>query len=166
MNTFIKSIIALLLIFVITGCSSDDDKGTTETVKTFEELTQTDIEALESTMSDAILNASNDTGVLWENGKVLLYKTNLGRFGKMKVLNIDPSDNYKLTIEVVTYATDGMIYSSDTFFEVPGTFVVDMDEIVLTSDPDNSDFWWNRAGGDLTRMETRNDFVFVEYNLN
>ena len=165
MNTFIKSIIALSLIFAITGCSSDDDKGTTETVKTFEELTQADIEALESTMSDAILNASNDTGVLWENGKVLLYKTNLGRFGKMKVLNIDPSDNYKLTIEVVTYATDGMIYSSDTIFEVPGTWVPDLDEIVLDGADDDQDFHWSRFST-TTRIAPRNGFVFVEYNLN
>ena len=166
MKTLKTILLAFTFLGIAIGCSSDDDSSTPPAGPTFEQLTQADIEALESRMSDAILNASNDTGVLWETGKILLYKTNEGRFGKLKVLNIDPSDNYRLTIEVVTYATDGLIYNSASFFEVPGTFVADLDEIVLSPAEDDEDFWWRRIDETLTRMTPRNTFIFVEYDTN
>lgn len=165
MKKLINKTIALLVLLILVSCNSDDDGETIETLKTFDQLTKNDIEALETTMSDADLNAANETGVLWENGKILLYKTNEGRFGKMKVLNIDIEDNYKLTIEVVTFATDGLVYNSNSFFEVPGTWVPDLDEIVLDGADHDQDFHWSRFST-TTRIAPRNGFVFVEYNLN
>ena len=165
MKTLSKIFTLLLTMGLLCQCSSDDDSNTSIPL-TFETLIQSDIENLEGSMSDDAINASNESGILLEAGTVILYKTKSGRFGKLKLLNIDAADNYKLTVEAVTYARDGLVYNSNNFLEVRGTFSADLDEVTTEVSAGDRDFWWERASSTATNLIPRNGAVFMTFNPN
>lgn len=162
MNTLLK-IIMLLLIITSYSCSTDDAQSTAMPLS-FETLTRADIAALEDDMSVFSLNGTNDSGILWESGKVLLYKTSDGRFGKLEILNISSTTNFTLTISAVTYNDDGSIYNSNEFIQIPGTFQCDLDEMTTIESTSPFDFFWRRVSELLTRLESQNESLFVEWD--
>ncbi|WP_026755629.1 hypothetical protein [Sediminibacter sp. Hel_I_10] len=156
-------IMAITASIFLLGCNSDDDNAQSpEALLSFETLAASDIAAMENTMASLTLNGTNDTGVLWDDGKVLLYKTSDGRLGKLRVLNLGLS-NAQLTIEAVTYNTDGNIHRSTDSLEIQGNDEFDLDEMVLGWSVSPNDFLWERVTELQTRISPLNEFIFVEW---
>ncbi|WP_130286565.1 hypothetical protein [Aquimarina brevivitae] len=160
-----KSIFILGLFAFLISCSSDDDGNVTQTPQSFEEITAEYISSLEAVMGDGVITATNDAGLVWTSGTIVLYKTDSGRFGKFKVLNIDPSDNYSMVIEAETYNEDGTRYTFDEFLEIRGTFFLDLDEMTIGENSlEPNDFWWFRPDATTTLLDPLNGAVFTEWN--
>jgi outer membrane protein OmpA-like peptidoglycan-associated protein len=71
---------------------------------------------------------SNPDGIVNGAGTVILFATSDGNLGKMEILDVDESDNYKLTVKYVTYNYDGSVHSQSDHFEIPGTYTCDFDK--------------------------------------
>ena len=108
--------------------------------KWFDRLTAADIAAMDHTLSDEIIDAS-DGNEFWP-GTYFVYKTNLGRYGKFIVDDLDTSDNNKLTITWVTYNADGSTYSKGSGLEINGTWDCDLDKGVEGPPTGSADWQW------------------------
>lgn len=133
----------------------------TEIPVDFDDFTLDVITALEDDLSNANIPASSAAGVL-VSGKIILYKTSEGRFGKMEVVNVDIPSNYKVTLNAVTYnLTGGGIYKSNATLEVRGTFLCDLDELAEeTAQSEIVDFQWDRDTSTDTYLEPFNSAKF------
>ena len=82
---------------------------------------------LESLPNERI-QLSNYSGIVNGKGTVIIYATSDGYLGKMEILDIDKSDNYKLTVKYVTYKYDGSIHSQSNHLEIESTYTCDLDK--------------------------------------
>lgn len=71
---------------------------------------------------------SNNTGIVNGPGTVMVYATSDGYYGKMEILDVDKTDNFKLTIKYVTYNDDGSVHCQSNHFEIKGTYTCDLDK--------------------------------------
>ena len=132
----------------------------------YDEIKNEHIKGLEASMSDKLIEVINTAGtVLLKPGDVIVYKTNMGRFGKMKIVSINSADNYKLTINAETYKADGSIYQGKSNVEIQGTFIAELDEIVEASNNSLGDFFWNRVNTHLTNLVPEQGAKFIKYNF-
>ena len=155
-------LLSIIVLAVFTSCSSDDDAQNPEVPLSFETLTRDDITALESSMASVMLNGTNDTGILWEDGKILLYRTSDGRLGKLRVLDLSfPS--VLLSIEAITYNSDGSMYSSTNRLEIQGNDECDLDAMTTRPTLNQNEFVWERVTELQTRISPLTDFIFVEW---
>jgi len=103
----------------------------------YKDIDAADIAAMEDQMSTDAIDGS-DGNDFWP-GTYFIYKTNLGRYGKFIVENLDKSQNNQLTIAWVTYEADGSVYSSGSGLIIRGTWSCDLDEgqeVPVTGDRD------------------------------
>jgi len=71
---------------------------------------------------------SNNTGTVNGPGTVIVYATSDGNIGKMEILDVDKTNNFKLTIRYVTYNDDGSVHYKSNHFEIKGTYTCDLDK--------------------------------------
>ncbi|WP_346859729.1 OmpA family protein [uncultured Draconibacterium sp.] len=71
---------------------------------------------------------SNQSGMVNDVGTIIMYATGKGNLGKMEILDVDKSDNYKITVRYVTYNSNGSVHSQSDHLEIEGTFNCDLDE--------------------------------------
>jgi len=71
---------------------------------------------------------SNSDGIVNGTGTVILFATSDGNLGKMQILDVDESDNYKITVKYITYKYNGAVHSQSDHFEIPGTYTCDFDK--------------------------------------
>ena len=125
--------------------------------KWYDRLTAADIAAMDHTLSDDMIYAS-DGNDFWP-GTYFVYKTNMGRYGKFIVDDLDKSDNNKLTITWVTYEPDGSVYSWGSGLEIRGTYSCDLDdglEVGLAQ----GDWWWRLSSSTIRDLYPRNGAEF------
>ncbi|MDH4241927.1 MAG: hypothetical protein OEW48_20390, partial [Phycisphaerae bacterium] len=108
--------------------------------KWFDRLTAADIAAMDHTLSGDSIDAS-DGSEFWP-GTYFVYKTNLGRYGKFIVDDLDQADNNKLTISWITYEPDGSVYSWGSGLEINGTWECDLDKGVEGPPAGAADWQW------------------------
>jgi len=121
-----------------------------------------DIVAQENDMTSDNILATDSSGILFSPGDVFLYKTNLNRFGKMTIVNINASDNYKLTFNGITYNSDGTVYKQENNVVIRGTWSADLDELIEApaSQSGIRDFFWQRVNADTTYVTPLNEAKF------
>jgi hypothetical protein len=160
-----KNILPIFCNFILlflTACKKEKNTNP----GSYDEIKIEHIAALETSMSNHLIEAINTNGtVLLKPGDVIVYKTNIGRFGKMKIVSINSADNYKLTINAETYKADGSIYQGKSNVEIQGTFIAELDEIVEASNNSLGDFFWNRADTHLTNLVPEQGAKFIKYNF-
>jgi PBP1b-binding outer membrane lipoprotein LpoB len=71
--------IALVLVTIISSCSKDDAEPTSAPTN-FDEIKMSDIQAKNNLMSNTTIKASDAAGIKWENGTVVIFKTNAGLY--------------------------------------------------------------------------------------
>ncbi|MHC4084316.1 MAG: S8 family serine peptidase [Planctomycetota bacterium] len=126
--------------------------------KWFDRLTAADIAAMDHTLSGDSIDAS-DGSEFWP-GTYFVYKTNLGRYGKFIVDDLDQADNNKLTISWVTYEPDGSIYSQGSGLEINGTWTCDLDKGVEGPSAGAEDWQWLMQTGTTRFLSPRNGAEF------
>ena len=157
LNKVPSAAILLTLLVGLVSCQKEELRSGLS----FEEIHLPDIQARKGQLSDENILATDSTGLVLEICEILLYRTNSGRYGKMKILSIDPADNYRLTVQAVTYQNDGTIFSEAESLEIRGTYTGDLDGM-LESGPQN-DFHWRRENDTETSLDPRGSAVFAHY---
>lgn len=139
-------------------------KSNSKSTSLYNELNLKSIDTKIRTLEAGNIEVSNSSGVLLENGTTILYATSDGNLGKMKIIDIDKNDSYRLTVKYVTYNGDGSIHSQSDYLEVGGTYTCDLDK-GTTKDVINSDedFWLNRASATETSIVQRGNAIFCLY---
>lgn len=125
--------------------------------KWFDRLVADDIISMEHTLTTDSIDAS-DGSEFWP-GTYFVYKTDLGRYGKFIVDDLDKADNNKLTISWVTYEPDGSVYSWGSGLEIRGTYSCDLDdglEVGLVQ----GDWWWRLTNSTIRDLSPRNGAEF------
>ena len=88
--------------------------------------------------------ASDDSTNLVPVGTMLVYQTNQGRYGKMRIVSMGHyADGNNLTVKWKTYSSDGSVYSAGDSLVIDGTWFGDLDSGVMTNNSSLSDFKWN-----------------------
>ena len=147
----------IMLLTVASSCEKEEDE------KTFSDFTLNDIKALESEMVTSNLVISDAGGVKWNAGDIIFYITSEGRYGKFEVVSVSLADNYKLTINAVTFDADGAVYNEADAFVVRGTWLCDLDEMVEGNQEGIDDFKNNRATETDTYLSPYNSAAFVRF---
>lgn len=130
--------------------------------KTFKDITCEDID--DSKLSEEPILGSNFSGNILKIDDIIVYTTNKGRCGKLQILNIDDSENKKLTIRAVTYNSDGSVYSKTNALDIRGTWLCDLDEMLEEGGlKTEKDFWWNRLTKTDSKFTPKNGAKFYLY---
>ena len=132
----------------------------------YEEITLPYIKKLEKYMfSDRVL-VSNSSGVIWQSGEVLIFKTSEGNFGKMKIISIDAADNYRLSLIATVFNNDGTVKMAATNnFTIRGTYLCDLDVMTETPETVGDDFHWNVLTHTQTVFDPKNNAKFFCYQF-
>jgi serine protease AprX len=126
--------------------------------KWFDRLVADDIISMEHTLTTDNIDAS-DGSDFWP-GTYFVYKTNMGRYGKFIVDDLDKTDNNKLTISWVTYEPDGSVYSWGSGLEINGTWTCDLDTGVEGPLPGDTDWQWRLTSSTIRDLSPRNGAKF------
>ncbi len=105
--------------------------------------------AQESKMTTATIPTFKIGGALLKAGAIILYKTNLGNYGKLKFVKIESAGgNGLLTIDILTYKTNGSILIDKKGFTVVGNYYCDLDKgTTMMTNNAGADFNWSTTSG-------------------
>jgi hypothetical protein len=156
-----NAIFKLLFIFCLSAISCKKDKDSVQ--KNYEAITRNDIIAREASLSTNNIVVSNSSGIELKPGSVIIFKSNLGLFGKMKINSIDVSQNYLLNIAAVVYNADGSMKKQTGGLTIRGTYFADMDELVESLVLSNMDFKNERINNTDTNLKPENGAKFAKY---
>lgn len=126
----------------------------------FADITRADIVAVQSEMSSASFGCVQSGSVIYPTGSVMVYKTNGGRYGKLEVVQWDANNNYRLTINVVTFDAEGNIYNQVNNLVIRGTWFADLDEAVETATEGVADFKNSTQSATDVNFEPKNMSMF------
>ena len=167
MKNFLKTICILWLAgftsILIFSCSKDETKE--KKSPAFADIQLNDIKQKATAMTSTSLVISNSGGVVWKAGDVFIYKTASGNYGKFQVVSVTVSENYKLTINAITFKQDGTILSINSAMPVRGTWFGDLDATKEAGDDGTEDFKNNRLTNTDTEFAPLHGAVFVKYSL-
>ncbi len=161
----LQFIIALALVAIISSCSKDEVTTPIATPKSFDEIKQTDIQAKNSLLSNSDIKASDATGIKWENGTVVIFKTNTGTYGKFEVVNIEKANNYALIVNITLFNSDGTIKSTTNNLLIRGTYQCDLDIPIEGKSGLELDFYWTRPTALETSLSPTNGAKFLKYTF-
>ncbi|MDM8159018.1 OmpA family protein [Labilibaculum sp. K2S] len=120
----------------------------------FDSLDRNAIDTKMNSLQSGSIEVANQSGVVLQNGTTIIYGTSDGYLGKMEVLDVDESDNYKLTVRYVTYNDNGSVHSKSDHLEIGGSYTCDLDkgktEDLISSE---EDFWLNRPTAKEAKIE-------------
>jgi len=111
------------------------------------------------------VDISNKSGIIAKKGSVFVYKTSEGNHGKLEIIDVDKSDNYKITFRYVTYDNSGNTVSQSNNFSVRGTYTFDLDiGIEEGVERNDRDFFLNREDNTSTNISSYNNSSIKIYN--
>ena len=150
-------ILISFLLLLFNSCEKED----VQINLPLEEITYNEIVSLEDRLSRDPIVATNSTGNVINIYDIILYKTNSGNYGKLKVLDIDYSANKNLLIEAVTYNNDGSVLSQAENLTIRGTWFCDLN--AMEESGPSFDFHWRRVNIDSTLLSPIGDAIFAKY---
>jgi len=132
---------------------------------TFNQLDKKTIAAkLESLPDSFNIPISNNDGIVNGKGTVILYATTGGKFGKMEILDVDPDNNYELTVKYVTYNYNGSVYSKTNLMQIEGTYGCELDEGYSGDvDFEDAEFFLGRQGSVTTSLNPTETAILKIY---
>ncbi len=114
-------------------------------------------------MQETGINGSDDKSNQIPQGSILIYVTDEGRYGKLKILKY----GYDLTIKWVTYDKDASVFNRGDQLQVKGTWLYDLDYGVEgEKGRSKADFWWEQVKSNTIRyFVSRNSAGFLLYDV-
>lgn len=135
------------------------------TTLSFDQLKYADIVAQDKDgkFSNVDISVTTNAGNVLKPGAILLYKTNLSNYGKLKIVSIDA--NYLLTLDIQTYNPMGVKFPENKVLTIDASYACNLDnsEKMLASDG-NSDFRWFTTNKPSTFFKSNNGAVFYRYS--
>jgi len=162
LNKIFTAILLLLVVFMSNACQKDENQGEPKAVS-FADLTVADIKAKKAQMSAAPLVISNSGGIYFKAGDILVYKTNLGNYGKMEIVSVQQDENYKLTFKAITFKPDGTLQSQSSGLSIRGTWLCDLDTMTEVEETGVQDFWNERINETDTQFTPKENAAFIRY---
>jgi len=107
----------------------------------YEQLTLIDIEAAVADLSTEKINSSQDERNEMPDGTVLIFRTDEGRLGKMRIL--DNTAPYELVFEYVMFDEDGTVLWERPRATVRATYGFDLETGAQI--PEGEDLWWEHT---------------------
>ncbi|MGB4776680.1 MAG: hypothetical protein WBP45_15990 [Daejeonella sp.] len=165
----------ILVLFVtaltIAGCkkSKSDAPDLISTTLSFDQLTYAKIaeQDKDSKFTNAnIVATTAAAGNVLKPGAVILYKTNLGNYGKIKVISIDA--NYLLTIDLITYNSNDpnnvVEAAKKNGLAIGIGYYCDLDEGIKTVSSSKGDIFWNKSDQTDANLTPNTNTVFHLYS--
>ena len=165
MNTK-KLLSVILLFFILISLNFSCTKEEEVTNKPFSEIGFDDINAVESLLSNSPIEATNKAGFLLKPNDILLFVTNEGRFGKLKIVSYDLASNYDMRIDATVYKADKSILGNAESLLIHGTWLADLDvpkEATIAEYPTKGDFKLERVSDTDSNIEPYNGAKFYKY---
>ncbi|MEO1263907.1 MAG: hypothetical protein AAFZ15_34195 [Bacteroidota bacterium] len=161
-----KTTVILFSIFLLILSSCEKEDLEKRLNLKFEEITRDDILAFKGELSGDDIVATNESGNILDTCAIVFYKTQDGRYGKFKILDIgefenNALENKTLFITAVTYANNGSVFSQTESLSIRGTWTCDLDAME-ESGPHN-DFHWERVDTTDTLISPIGDALFSTY---
>jgi hypothetical protein len=120
-NRFYKILTCLFVILFLSsfsGCKKDDSEIK---VKKIEGIARIESIVKESAFSSSDLGILNSSGLIVDAGIILFYRTSRGSYGKLGIISIYHSYNYKISFNAKTFSLDGTLVCGATSFGIRGT---------------------------------------------
>lgn len=158
-------LLAVLTTFACGGCTKEDPDPQTPLID-YAKIKLPDIQAKNLALKTSGMIISDAGGIYFKAGDILFYKTSLGRYGKMKIINVDQADNYKLSFMATTYENNGAVFNESSAAIARGSWIFDLDQMEELEDASvNEDFWNERINPIDTHFVPKNDASFLRYTL-
>lgn len=126
------------LILLATFACKKDDKP----LLAYDQLTRTEIVNNEAKFSTNQIVGSGINGDVLKPGAIILFRTNIGNYGKMQIISIASADNeFTLSYNMTVYKSDGTELIPQTKFDLSITHACNLDTASDISD-NTSDFEW------------------------
>lgn len=170
----LKKTILILFVGALTVAGCKKSKSVTPevapdpipTTLSFDQLTYAKIAAQDKDgkfTSANIVATTAAAGNVLKPGAIILYKTNLGNYGKLKVVSIDA--NYLLTIDIITYGMyDGELANKKALTLAEFSFPCDLDAGQPTVNAEKGDFLWTTTTKPETNLTSKNGAIFYLYS--
>ena len=159
----ILSCILFAAVALLNSACQKDDSAPEPQVKKYADIVLADIKSKEAGMTTAGLVISNSSGILFKAGDILVYKTNLGNYGKMEIVSVQQDENYKLTFKAITFKPDGTLLSQTTGLSIRGTWLCDLDTMTEVEETGLQDFWNERINATDTQLTPKENAAFVRF---
>jgi hypothetical protein len=131
------------------------------TLPAFADITRAHVESFDAQMGSATFATVSGSTILYPAGTVLIYKTNLDRYGKMEIVSWVPGSNHKLIANIITFNADGSIYSQSNNLEIRGTFFANLDTASEGIDANTADFKNSPQSSTDVNFEPKNGARFL-----
>lgn len=158
-----KFLFLSVILFALLSCNKEEPVAVAPPA-TFADIQLKHIQEMESAMSatNRIPILSNGK-IIWKPGDVFVYKTKEGRFGKFEVMQINVTDRY-VTIEAVTFASDGKVFNQANALNIRDTYHCDLD-LVAEATSATGDFQSDRQIDGFLDLEPEHNAKFASYNF-
>ena len=123
--------------------------------KTYNNITRAHI--VSTSLSSNNINGSNNWLNKIPKNTIVVYKTNVGRYGKFQV----QSYGYDLIIRWVTYNANGSVYSSGSNLKIRGTWHAELD--IGKESSSGADFWWRQVTSVERYLVPQNGALFAVF---
>ncbi len=158
--------IVLAIFNLLFNSCKKEDEPVVENPATFADIQRKHIVALESNMQVTEIIISNESGLVYNAGDVIAFKTNEGRYGKLEIISIDKNANYLLTAKITVFENDGSAFLATNSTTVRGTYLCDLDIVSeITVENTSMDFHWNRLTNTNTVITPKNGAKFAKYTF-
>ncbi len=128
----------------------------------YDDLNRAAIYSLRGLLTSGTIDCSDSTSPKpLDAGSVVIYLTDMGRYGKFAVENFDQADMNKLTIKWTTYNSNGTVFSSGTGLVIRGTYLCGLDSgREFSTTGMGEDFWWNIFSSTTRSIVPQNGATF------
>jgi len=142
LNFYVGSTETLRAIAVFPGWSTSSELNTSWSVPSgnldFQTLSHTTLRAMVDNLATTTPIDNSDTSLI-PVGQVIVYKTRLGDYGKLVVVNNNSDGNNGWDIHLITYDSSGNVIA-DASPQIRGTWLCDLEAGVETNVSASSDF--------------------------
>lgn len=121
----------------------------------FNRISLSDIQA--ASLSSVRINGSNNASNQIPTGTIVIYRTNVGRYGKLLIKEY----GYNLKLRWTTYNTSGSVYSQGDNLVIRGTWSCDLD--LGRETQTGRDFWWQQETSIERYLSPKNGAKFAIY---
>ena len=149
----------ITFMLLLAGCDSSNDANDFELE--FEEITHSDITAMSAQMTGGLITITDEDGIQTPRGTIIVYSTRNGYYGKLLVQEVDASENYDKTIDVVTFDEDGSEMVNVSGLLIQGTWFADLENGREASLGDGRDYHYNRESETDSYLEPVSGAVFT-----